>query len=581
MKKINFFPFERNRYYYGKHLTVNDFVLEQEYMNNKRRFINRYLHGTGVICGLNVIGIDEKTISVESGVAIDFCGREIIVDTPIIKKLSSIDGFDIDNNADFMYLCINYNEKETQPVYSIAGVSSANQSLEYNSYLENYSLYITSKEPTTDVNTLKPFYISEKEIYNGENFTIKQRIPLFAKSNGTIKLEIIVDKKDNSVDNIMFGYPMKLTCLTHKQLDILNIVFDEAKYRKSKRYILTYTLNVANIQDDYALLEDFDDLQINTNDSNIENIKIPFNIKIKVINKSLEREILQEYYNKSMENILKYNSYQHSIYLAKINLVRAKNTYLINSIENMPFNQYVFSGQLSNIMNDLVLNRLDILQSNTISNTVNENKPVTNTLSNQNDYMISSGEEIIDLGIGGQFGQIFESESIAHGLGLGAVNITLGCACDASNDSSIIYGSSEIFEDATVKCETAVKLDVTTGKFVIGIRLLDNTTINKIKIYWTAIKVKELDDETHNRRIFIQPAMAEISVMQKCYFTASFENINDNRVIWSVKETDGGTINSNGMYTAPNTPGIYEIMAQSEAYPNVKASVYVIVGELN
>ena len=75
--------------------------------------------------------------------------------------------------------------------------------------------------------------------------------------------------------------------------------------------------------------------------------------------------------------------------------------------------------------------------------------------------------------------------------------------------------------------------------------------------------------------------MSEISVMQKCYFTASFENINDKRVIWSVRETNGGTINSNGMYTAPNTPGIYEIMAQSEAYPNVKASVYVIVGELN
>lgn len=581
MKKINFFPFERNRYYYGKHLTVNDFVLEQDYMNNKRRFINRYLHGTGVICGLNVIEIDEKTISVESGVGIDFCGREIIVDTPIIKKLSSIDGFDINNPSDFVYLCINYNEQEVQPMHSIAGVSSANKNLEYNSYLENYSLYLTSKEPTIEVNTLKPFYISEKTIYCDEHFSIKQRIPIFAKSNDTLKLEVIIDKKYNSINNISFNYNAKMTCLTYNQMDILNIKFDEAKYKKSKSYTLTYMLKVSNIKDDYALIENSSNLNINKDDSNVESLNISFNTKIKVVNDNIEREILKEYYNKSMENILKYNSYQQSIYLAKINLVKAKNTYLINSIENMPFNQYVFSGQLSSIMNDLILNRLDTIQNSSISKSIIEDKPIVNATSNNNDYMISSGEEIIDLGIGGKFGQIFKSKEIAHGLGLGTVNIALGCACEVSDNSPIIYGSSEIFNEVSVKCETATKLDVTTGKFTIGIRLLDNTTTNKIKIYWTAIKVKEVENEIHNRRIFIQPAMSEISVMQKCYFTASFENINDKRVIWSVRETNGGTINSNGMYTAPNTPGIYEIMAQSEAYPNVKASVYVIVGELN
>jgi hypothetical protein len=142
-----------------------------------------------------------------------------------------------------------------------------------------------------------------------------------------------------------------------------------------------------------------------------------------------------------------------------------------------------------------------------------------------------------------------------------------------------VYGSPEIFE-TSIKCETAVKLDVTTGTFLIGIRLLDNITTDQIKIAWTATKVKEADNESHERRVFIQPAVADLAVMQTCYFTASFENINDNRVVWSVKEPNGGTINANGMYTAPNTPGIYEIVAQSVAYPSIKDSVYAIVGEL-
>lgn len=79
MKNMKYFPFERNKYFYGKLLTVDDFETEQRYMNDKRRVLNRFLYGTGVVCGLNVVPIDDMTISVEPGLALDFSGREIVV----------------------------------------------------------------------------------------------------------------------------------------------------------------------------------------------------------------------------------------------------------------------------------------------------------------------------------------------------------------------------------------------------------------------------------------------------------------------------------------------------------------------
>lgn len=581
MKKINFFPFERNRYYYGKHLTVNDFVLEQEYMNNKRRFINRYVHGTGVICGLNVVAIDEKTISVEAGAAIDFAGREIVIDSPVIKSLSSIDGFNDEYNADSLYLCLNYSENESQPVYSITGVSSSNQGLECNSYTEKYSLCLTSRKPDMEINTPKSFYISDKVIYRGTGFDIRQRTFLFAKSNETLKFEIIVEKKASVSENIAFKYSIKLTCLEYNKSDVVNIEFNERKFENSRSYTIPYIFDVANIDNDYAVIESFGQLEIINDNGTSEYIDLSFSIKPKVVSSGIERQIIKEYYNGSMEKILKHSSYQHSIYLARIDLIKARNTYIIEHIECMPFQQYVFNNELAGIMNDLLLEKMEnkndnsIIQNNNAYNSSSAGKSVSNEK-----YAVSSGEVIIDLGIGGKFGQVFVSESIAHGLGLGNVNITLGCAVDNSENSPVVYGSSEIFSDMSVKCETAAKLDVSTGNFVIGIRLLENTTKNKVKIIWNAVKVIENEDESHNRRIFIQPSIADLSVLQSCYFSAVFENINDKRVIWSVKEPDGGTINSNGMYTAPNTPGIYEISAQSEAYPAVKSSVYVIVGDL-
>ena len=94
MKNTQLYPFERNHYYYGMLLSVENFNAEQKYLNDKRRLINRLVHGSGVVSGLNVVAIDEQTISLESGLAFDSTGREIVVANPVTKKLSMINGYD-------------------------------------------------------------------------------------------------------------------------------------------------------------------------------------------------------------------------------------------------------------------------------------------------------------------------------------------------------------------------------------------------------------------------------------------------------------------------------------------------------
>ena len=65
MKNLQYFPFERNQYYYGKLITQQDFISEQKYMNDKRRLINRFLHGVGVVSGLRVVRMDDRSFSLE------------------------------------------------------------------------------------------------------------------------------------------------------------------------------------------------------------------------------------------------------------------------------------------------------------------------------------------------------------------------------------------------------------------------------------------------------------------------------------------------------------------------------------
>lgn len=73
----------RNRYFYGKLLDVFHFELEQTYSNSKRWLLNRLVTGPGVVCGLDVTPTpDNKGVIVLPGLAIDRCGREIIVAEP-------------------------------------------------------------------------------------------------------------------------------------------------------------------------------------------------------------------------------------------------------------------------------------------------------------------------------------------------------------------------------------------------------------------------------------------------------------------------------------------------------------------
>ena len=51
MENRQLLPFERNRYYAGKLLTSADFQAEQNYFNNKRRFLNNMALGAAFSAG--------------------------------------------------------------------------------------------------------------------------------------------------------------------------------------------------------------------------------------------------------------------------------------------------------------------------------------------------------------------------------------------------------------------------------------------------------------------------------------------------------------------------------------------------
>ena len=167
MKNKQYYSCERNNYFFGKLMTVRDFQTEQSYMNSKRRLGNKMLNGTGIVSGLDVILVDNKTFSLETGMALDYMGREIVVSEPYVRRLNVIKGFDENKNNGILYLCLAYKEDLKETTFSVSGSGkSTGVSEEYNRIQENYELFLTSEKPKPELLKLDSLLYDTFELYN-------------------------------------------------------------------------------------------------------------------------------------------------------------------------------------------------------------------------------------------------------------------------------------------------------------------------------------------------------------------------------------------------------------------------------
>lgn len=86
--------FDRPRFFTGQLLTETELNSLQEYGIAKQKLHNRYLHGCGIVCGLEVTchDCDSEFVTVHPGLALDCCGNEVVVcaavDFNVIKAIA-------------------------------------------------------------------------------------------------------------------------------------------------------------------------------------------------------------------------------------------------------------------------------------------------------------------------------------------------------------------------------------------------------------------------------------------------------------------------------------------------------------
>lgn len=579
MKDNNYFPFERNRYYFGKLLSVEDFEREQSYMNHKRQLMNRLMFGDGVVCGMQVLEVDEESISVEAGVALDAWGREIVMEQPVLKRLAVLDGFDEydmeEESSGVFYLCIEYQEGPSDPVHSIgAAANEEGKHLEYNRWKEGYRLYLTDAGPETYSGLVNDLYEEMKIVIREQGVCVRQLVPRWIGKNQEAVIRVLIDK-NGGTEPLAFQYELELdgasTAGDHK----LSVSFRESEWKQADTYELTYKIQAsANVMDGNIRMVSGSCLWEQGEYRKVYPIEAEWNFC--VIAGKTEQAVWDACYQTAMEELL-HPIQQPCLYLAKISVIQAGDAYVIDGIKNLPYKQYIWNNRLLGAMERMALET----PNGYVQSAVGQKALGHVKTGHVSGPQFASGLVEIPFGIGGSRGQVVYSQEIVHGLGVGIVHITAAAVADKQGGREMVYGVRDLFpeEKGHVNVEVAVKLNIDTGSFVIGLRCLDEIRSGSVSVYWLAVREKEDMGIQMQQVLQIRPGMPRLTVRQSVCFEAWIGEEPQTDIHWEVRDQEGGMIDDKGKYTAPNKTGIYEIHAYSEDDFISDAVAYVIVSD--
>lgn len=153
-KEDKLHQFQMNNYFYGKLMTVRDFVDEQKYFDEKRHLLNRLIHGKGLLYGFSDLelsprGSDEFDILFrDGGVALDSLGREIVV--PENTKKNVLKEGESPKKPELkgtIYLYLRYSLSTSELISAASNPLSCEEIICSNRILEDFEVIASDKPP--------------------------------------------------------------------------------------------------------------------------------------------------------------------------------------------------------------------------------------------------------------------------------------------------------------------------------------------------------------------------------------------------------------------------------------------------
>lgn len=591
MANSQLYPFERNRYYPGKMLTTADFQAEQSYHINKLRFLSSLMYGAGIVCGCTVVNLDDLSILVESGVVIDGTGREIIIDSSTVKKLSAIEGFD-QLQTDSAVLCVRYKEKDIHSVYAVSHKES-DQEYEFNRISEGFEMFLIDKDDYNEGFSMEGEFLQSEFLFKSANFEGTLIFPTTVCKGRNVKAMIKVTKLSDEDVKLSYKGVLDIPSFSSPEgTEQIDIEIDEVDLRKNGIFtkdVWMHCHDNGGIESNIILRSGSAQAFENDKAISVEN---SFAMKVRLTEEAPQALIGRELGRLSLE--MRQTMGSDAIMLAEIDLMRTDSAYVIENIREPKVNQYIDLPSQNATRNEYMEffdKEVDIFgagkekKAEPSSSTIPLPAPASSELKN-----VATGVLEIPLGREAKAGDIRYSGEITHGLGSGNVYVSIGYeylsqdqALGASAKSTV-YGNPDLFSRQSqqlVDAETAVRVLNDKGSFVVAAKLLHDVDFLVLTYRWVAIKFpsgEELEAEDYyGKSITAKTPTVVMRPRENYYFGVQFNNMDPCSITYELTAPGSGEVSVDGVYTAPAKEGVYEVRIYCSDMPMVCTYAYAIV----
>lgn len=602
MNKAQISPFERNRYYYGKMLTSADFQAEQQYMNQKRRFLNQMVLGRGVLCGLTVLNLDGLSVLVESGAAIDSKGREIIVESSVVKKISALPGFQ-EQGVDRFSLCLEYREDEVQPVYAVNRKEEQNE-YENNRIQESYEFRLVDAADLEHAFRLDSEFFVETRLFLTRDYEGLLRMPAVACKGRKVRMELEVEKLSNREETLDLAYELQLPAFSltngSQTLEIEKRIELCLTGEKQKLDYWLFCMP-SSLEETSILIKPVKEWKDRAEE---------LELKIRLAQEEPESLIRWELGKPGLE-IRSGMADREAVRLADLYIRHTDMACTIEQVDEsvrqyipLPSEEVKKSLYSSFYALSDEIQRLDFKTENfghtKQEDTIQEpdlQPPVlipaeTEVLEIPTEWPeVSCGTLEIPLDEFMQEGDICYSGEIIHGLGPGNVYVAVGL--DEAEEGvkslrkipGIVYGDATLFarQDPFITgVTTAVKVWTQKGCFQVAARLAGKQNTVLLSMHWIAWKYPESPENefvASDLQRFISPEEMTVNLKpgEKHFFAVSFHNMKPCSLKYELTEEQSGMLDEDGTYKAPQKSGVYEIKISCEEFPEIYTYTYAVV----
>ncbi len=581
-------PFERNRYYIGKLLTSADFQAEQMYGISKRKFLNELMFGDGIVCGLGVYSLDDQSVMIDSGIALDGFGREIIVDSTVVRKLSAVEGFDQLESGKVM-LCLRYREEDVHPVYAVSN-QDGGENYECNRVREGFSLFLADSDSLQQAMLPESDFFSSVLFFEDSEYSITFTMPAYAPCGEQVRLDLLVEGHSDEALPLSFETVLQTPAfLSDEGEHELSIQIQQLRLRAGERMTRSFWLSAQNAPaQDSVLLAGVESTRVTVGDR-VEVLGENFMMRVSVESHSAYDLVSRAIGRISLETRAMAGALDF-VPLCEVSLQRTKNAYLIEKIVEDGVKRYVQTTATADMRRDFQ----SYYEGPKTTIAAPQEESTDSAEENSSRYaepVYATGVCEIPIG-GARRGQIIQSDEILHGLGRGNVLVEVAFEYLADDIRLGTQSRNTIFGDASLFAEgetlpltfasTAVKVHNDRGSFLVAAKLEQDAIQAVLLLRWLAVKMPLGDESSRIQRLAGKSIAAEqptvvLATRESHYFNIRFKNMEPCTLSYELTESDSGTITTDGIYTAPGKEGVYEIRISCADTPLISTYAYAVV----